>query len=724
MATSSAIPFPRDARLITARGLVGLRSLWVPERQHALRSSEEPSGTAWRYPAATAHTIIALGEAGVLTDPSLAKEVFGSAANPWSDINLVSLAESYVAGSSDESSWVTLWTGASQHGKEKQPRKLLILPLVAQAAAHLAESGVELDTTSKSNLASGAEQIQAEVAQILREPKGGARLANAPTIRPFLLLQAVRAVEAAERIIRYVGLGPQAPCVRELTDLLKSGLHQHLMVELANTASPTHPYQDLPGLLFAFAGLVDLDPEVLNGPFAEPVFRRVAEGQRSDGCWSEGTAIVLSSGDVLQQSSMEVALELVHLARPQEALTGVLPGYIDAVLPLSRAAANSLTYCDRTFHSKCGSGGNYSGWTSDRVRWPNVAEAWVTALVTRLALKSWQLERATTRQELLGSYPVVSADTSHPRDTCANFIRGTADAEYRDGVSEPDQILKPVETVWDTFVAPMRPLANLRNPRPEDDQRSFILAGPPGSGKTYFVRQLAKAIGWPLIGLGPGTFITHGLERIEETASKVFRDLESLENVVVLLDECDELFRDRDAAADTPGSRTILSFATASMLPKLQDLHDRGKIITILATNFIDRIDRAIKRPGRFDRRIFFDRPDEIARQRFAESVLGLGKARAKQVAVSSPGCTYKDLKMIAGGLSLAESSAPEYVDWILEWGLAELNGCSATNVQRCNVAERWLKVVEAVEPSIEGPKREQQYSDLLQRAGRARSDE
>ena len=703
MSRSSATPPPVDARLTLTRALTSLRSLWVPADHYALRTSEAGLNPAERYPAATAHTIIALGECGLLS-PRMgsAEEIFGGSANPWSELDVADLAASYVAGTAADPEWVDGWAAASSHGKEKQPRKFLILGLVAQAAAHLAESGADLDPATKRKLESGAKQIVREVAEILPfKPEEVATLAADPEFRPFLLLQALRAVEAAGRILTNTTPVAQPREIQQLKDLLRAALHQHLVVELANTTSPTHPYQDLPGLLFSFAGLVELDPEILQGPFAEPAIRGITAGQRSDGCWSEGTAIVLKSGDVLQQSSMEISVELVSLARPQDALTSVLPGYTARVLPISRAAASSLAYCDRTFHSRCGRERDLSGWSSDRSRWPNLAETWVTAIVTRLAFKTWQLGRATSRQDLLASYQVTSADTSHPRNTKTAFIEGTAGADHRDGTAEPDHILEPVATVWTTFIEPLRHSASVRAPRPADGQRSFILAGPPGSGKTYFVKQVAKAIGWPLVSLGPGTFITHGLERIEETASRVFRDLESLENVVVFLDECDELFRDRGGAENAPGSRTILSFATASMLPKLQDLYDRGQIITILATNYIDRIDSAIKRPGRFDRRLLFDRPDEAARQRYAVNVLRLGKGHAAEVAQKSPGCTYKDLKLIAGGKTVTETSAPEYADWILESGLNELNGCSATSEQRLKVIERWLNVVREVGCSI-----------------------
>lgn len=683
-----------DVRSTLACALSSLWSLWQEADHYALRSSRvEPN--EGHYPSATAHTIIALGECGLLsTKRSLASEIFGAAVNPWADLDVAALATSYVAGAKDDdAAWVNRWAEASSHGESNRPRKFLILSLIAQAAAHLAESGADLDEGTRRNLAAGARQIIREVAAILpTEPGDRAQLANNPDFRPFLLLQALRAVEAAGRILDRPDLADQLPELQDLRELLGVALHQHLVVELAYTTSPTHPYKDLPGLLFSFAGLVDLDPEMLDGPFAAPVIQGAADGQRDDGCWSEGTAIVVSSGDVLQQSSMEVAVELVSLARPAEALTRVVPGYANAVRPISRAAGQTLAYCDRTFHSRCGSDGSQAGWSSDRSRWPNVAETWVTATVARLAFETWQLQRAITRQELLASYQIASADTSHPRTTLEDFMHGTA---------EPDGVLEPVETVWSTFIEPLVPSTGSIALRPADGQRSFILAGPPGSGKTYFVKQMAKAIGWPLISLGPGTFITHGLERIEETASKVFRDLESLENVVVFLDECDELFRDRDSADGSPGSRTILSFATASMLPKLQDLYDRGQIITVLATNYIDRIDSAIKRPGRFDRRLLFDRPDEIARKRYASSVLGLDEVHAEEVARLSPGCTYKDLRLIQEGKAVTETSAPEYVDWILRSGLDELKGCSPSKEQHRQVIERWLRVVAEVEPSM-----------------------
>jgi hypothetical protein len=72
--------------------------------------------------------------------------------------------------------------------------------------------------------------------------------------------------------------------------------------------------------------------------------------------------------------------------------------------------------------------------------------------------------------------------------------------------------------------------------------------------------------------------------------------LEAADQTVVLLDEFDELVRERE------GPNEVLSrFLTTAMLPKLTALHDRRQIVILLATNHVESFDSAIRRPGRFD---------------------------------------------------------------------------------------------------------------------------
>ena len=90
------------------------------------------------------------------------------------------------------------------------------------------------------------------------------------------------------------------------------------------------------------------------------------------------------------------------------------------------------------------------------------------------------------------------------------------------------------------------------------------------------------------------------VDAIDTHATKVFADLAKCCEAVILFDECDELFRKRPRQQTGEGL-SMAALITGAMLPRLQDLHDRGKIIFVLATNRIDAIDPAITRAGRFD---------------------------------------------------------------------------------------------------------------------------
>ncbi len=80
-------------------------------------------------------------------------------------------------------------------------------------------------------------------------------------------------------------------------------------------------------------------------------------------------------------------------------------------------------------------------------------------------------------------------------------------------------------------------------------------------------------------------------------ANRLFNMLETVEEVVVLLDEFDEMGRDRSET-------TILSrFITTAMLPRLAAINDQRKIVFLL-TNYVRNFDAAFSRDGRFDMRI------------------------------------------------------------------------------------------------------------------------
>jgi len=233
---------------------------------------------------------------------------------------------------------------------------------------------------------------------------------------------------------------------------------------------------------------------------------------------------------------------------------------------------------------------------------------------------------------------------------------------------------------------------------PHPSATSFVIYGPPGSGKTYFVGQLAEALGWPLVSLNPGHFIEDGLELIEAKSAEIFRSLNNLFHAVVFFDECDELFRDRDDGV--AGSRNILSFVTACMLPKLQQLHDQHQILFVLGTNYLSRIDAAIRRPGRFDDLLLFDRPDEKARELHITKVLTRRKIKAEPSLVkklSDKSCGGMVQEIISIAEQYPSDSVPsieDYVDWCQRSGEAELDASRLTLSQKDRIKkERWVRM-------------------------------
>jgi hypothetical protein len=146
---------------------------------------------------------------------------------------------------------------------------------------------------------------------------------------------------------------------------------------------------------------------------------------------------------------------------------------------------------------------------------------------------------------------------------------------------------------------------------------SLILYGPPGTGKTTLVEAVAKTAGVPLVEVTPSDILVGGAEGMERRARQVFQALSKLTHVVILFDEFDSILLDRSKRDPEVIPTSIIEFLTPGMLPKLKALNEASKerrISYILATNFVDRLDRAVTRGGRFDYRSGIYPPDPVSR--------------------------------------------------------------------------------------------------------------
>jgi len=137
---------------------------------------------------------------------------------------------------------------------------------------------------------------------------------------------------------------------------------------------------------------------------------------------------------------------------------------------------------------------------------------------------------------------------------------------------------------------------------------SMLLYGPPGTGKTRMAKLVASQLGMSLLSLSVSDFLASG-PSVERRAKALFDVLMYQSNTVVLFDELDHLLLDRDSRIYRHLD-TVFQFVTPGMLTKLQALRTAERLIFIIATNFEDRIDPAIKRTGRVDRAVLVLPPD------------------------------------------------------------------------------------------------------------------
>lgn len=145
--------------------------------------------------------------------------------------------------------------------------------------------------------------------------------------------------------------------------------------------------------------------------------------------------------------------------------------------------------------------------------------------------------------------------------------------------------------------------------RPEKRLCAGMLTGPPGTRKTTLVGAIAELLRWPLVTVPASAIFEAGFDSMEARASEVFRQLIYLSGCVIFFDEFEEFFRDRGPGDSSIHDRTIAAFTTSAMLPRLQELHDQRRCLIFLATNDENKIDPAIKRPGRYDFRLDINHP-------------------------------------------------------------------------------------------------------------------
>jgi len=139
--------------------------------------------------------------------------------------------------------------------------------------------------------------------------------------------------------------------------------------------------------------------------------------------------------------------------------------------------------------------------------------------------------------------------------------------------------------------------------------RGVLLYGPPGTGKTMIARAVATEADAHFISVSGPEIVRKYKGESEERLREVFETARENAPTVVFFDEIDAIAGARDGDADME-TRIV-----AQLLSLMDGLEARGEVVVVGATNRIDAVDPALRRPGRFDREIEIGVPDRDGRK-------------------------------------------------------------------------------------------------------------
>lgn len=142
-----------------------------------------------------------------------------------------------------------------------------------------------------------------------------------------------------------------------------------------------------------------------------------------------------------------------------------------------------------------------------------------------------------------------------------------------------------------------------------DPPKGVLLFGPPGTGKTLLAKAVANETQAHFISISSPSIMSKFVGEAEERIREVFKEAEKNAPSIIFFDEIDAIAPKRDEVVGEVERRVV-----AQILSAMDGMEARGQVIVIGATNRINSIDEALRRPGRFDREIEIGVPSKGGR--------------------------------------------------------------------------------------------------------------
>lgn len=207
----------------------------------------------------------------------------------------------------------------------------------------------------------------------------------------------------------------------------------------------------------------------------------------------------------------------------------------------------------------------------------------------------------------------------------------------------------------------------LKNPKKYEEMgakvpKGVLLTGPPGTGKTLLAQAIAGEAGVPFYQVTGSDFdekfVGVGSSRVRSIFKKAKKNAPS----IIFIDEFDTVAQKRYT------SRSYSEQTLNQLLAEMAGFECKEGVIVIAATNYPEVLDKAVTRPGRFDRKISIPMPDVVAREKIlmvhAKTKKLSKELSLKEVAAKTVGFSGADLKnLLNESAILAVNRNAEYIE-------------------------------------------------------------
>jgi cell division protease FtsH len=185
--------------------------------------------------------------------------------------------------------------------------------------------------------------------------------------------------------------------------------------------------------------------------------------------------------------------------------------------------------------------------------------------------------------------------------------------------------------------------------------KGVLLVGAPGTGKTLLARAVAGEAGVPFFSMSAAEFVEMivgvGAARVRD----LFKQARDHAPAIIFIDELDSIGRARGPT--TIGGSSEQEQTLNQILTEMDGFSSREGVIVLAATNQPDVLDKALLRPGRFDRRVVVNLPDKTGREAILKvhtrKVPLASDASLAELAAATPGLSGADIKNLVNEAAL-----------------------------------------------------------------------